>query len=138
MRREDGQATVLIVGLVGVVALLMAVVINASSVFLDRQRLGDLADGAVASAADQLDLQSLYAGGLDGFDAPLSRSTMDEAVATYVRATGDGDVRWTIEVTGTRVTVRLERTVDLPLVPPGWSGVATVGAESTAVLRLHD
>lgn len=136
--REEGQATVLIVGLTGVVALLVAVVVNASAVFIERQRLGDLADGAAVSAADEIDLDHFYAAGLDDGDAPLRRSSMDEVIADYLRATGDGDARWTVTVTEARVTVRLERAVGLPLVPPGWFDSTTVAAESTAVLRLHD
>lgn len=135
-RREEGQAAVLIVGLVGVIALLVVVVVNASAVFIERQRLGDLADAAALSAADALDTRHFYEHGFDGDDAPLLPAGMDEAVGSYLRATGDGDVTWTVQVTDTEVTVRLQRTVPLPFTPPGWSPGTTVGADSTAVLRL--
>lgn len=138
MRRvEDGQATVFIIGLTAMVALLVVVVINASAVFMERQRLGDLADAVSAAAADELDTDRYYTSGAIEGDLPLRRSTMDSAIRDYLATTGDGDVRWTVSVSETRVTVRLRRHVDLALSPPGWSRATTIGAESHAVLRVH-
>ena len=49
---EAGQVSVLIIGLMIVLAMTVAVVVDASAAYLHRQRLDTLADGAALYAAD--------------------------------------------------------------------------------------
>ncbi len=51
-RDEAGQATVLIIGFAVVLAMVVAVVTDASAAYLQRQGLDTLADGAALAGAD--------------------------------------------------------------------------------------
>jgi hypothetical protein len=127
---DDGQITLLTIGFVGIVAVLLAVVINASGAFLERQRLNGLADGAAVAAADALDLATFYADGTLVADAGAARDRAVQHVAS------SPDVRVVdVRLDGDVVTVRLERTVALPLALPGMPSVTTVVSEASGRLR---
>ncbi len=53
-RRDDGQVTILVIGFVVVVLALIAVVVSATQVHLERTRLAALADLAALDAAEQI------------------------------------------------------------------------------------
>ena len=130
MRRDDGTITVMTIGFLLFLGLLAAVVINASAAFLQRQQLDNLADGAARSAADGLSTDVFYRTGqveLDGSQAQrLVRSYVSRPGVRIVQVVTDGD----------EVRVRLERKLDLPLAPPGFSPRTTIVSEATASLRV--
>ena len=63
-RAERGQTSVLIMGFFLVAVLLTVVVVDASAAFLRRQRLDAVADGAALAAADGVQGEQVYEGGL--------------------------------------------------------------------------
>ncbi|KQX72473.1 pilus assembly protein TadG-related protein [Aeromicrobium sp. Root472D3] len=129
MDREAGTITVMTIGFLLFLGLLTVVVVNSSAAFLQRQQLDNLADGAARSAADGLSREVFYREGTIELDGSQAR----ELVAGYV---GSPDVRiaW-VRTDGDRVRVRLERSVDLALAPPGWRSRTTIVSEATAQLR---
>ncbi len=131
MRNDRGNVTVLTIGFLFVLGLVVVVVVNASAAFLERRELMNLADRVALHAADGLDRDRVYAGGiddvavLDAADADaLVRDIVPAGVAVELRASGD------------RVTVDLTRHVTLPLVPPGFPDTAVIRADATGQLRL--
>jgi len=126
---ERGQITVMTIGFFLVIALLGVVVVDASHVFLERRELDNLADGAALVAADALDEDAFYTTGAVVAD---SRSVR-RRVAQYV--TGSGSRVVAVRMTGDHITVRLERTMDLALTPPGFPAQATIASEASSQLR---
>lgn len=116
-------------GFLLLVGLLTVVVVNASSAFLHRLSLNNLADGAALAAADGLDERSFYV------DRQVVLSTAE--VASLVRDYLAGeDVRVAgVEVRDDRVAVRLEQDLELPLVPPGWTKGSVIAADASAQIR---
>lgn len=133
MRRDDGYASVMIVGFFLVVALLSVVVVNATDAYLARQDLGHLADGAALSAADGLREQAVYTHGI-GQDAPLDPVQARRLVAEHV--SGQGVTGIEVVMTEGGVRVRLTRPEPLAFTVPGMPQVATVRADAHASLRL--
>ncbi len=129
MRREDGTVTVMTIGFLVLLGLLTVVVVNASAAFLERQRLNNLADGAALAAADGLDEPGFYADRRIVLDpAEVRRLVGDYLAGQRVRA-------FRVSTAGDRVSVHLERELDLALTPPGWASSTTVVADATAELR---
>ena len=129
MTRERGQITIMTIGFLTVVLMLAVVVVDASHAFLERRELDNLADGAAIAAADGLDEARFYTAGRVEIDARSSR----ERVARYLQ---DADVRvLAVRLVDDHVVVRLERTVELVLAPPGFPVRTTIRAEATAQLR---
>lgn len=134
-RREDGQITVMVVGFFIVVAFLAVVVVNASSAFLQRQELDNVADGAVLAAADALKQDSIYRRGI-GQDAPLDVDEARRIVADYLASTGDDVAAWRVTTDGDTIRIHLERQVELALAPPGWRSSTTITADAAGALRI--
>ena len=138
-RRDDerGQVTVLVVGFFVVVATLVAVVVDASAAYLQRQRLSNLADGAALAAADAVDLAALYADGV-GASLPLSDAAARQQVADYLGVAG-ADVEglaWTVGTTADQVEVQVSGMLDLPLGVPGVATRIRVTATGAAQASL--
>jgi len=134
-RTEDGQITVMTIGFLVVVGLLVVVVVNASSAFLQRQQLNALADGAALAATDGLSRERFYTEGID--DAVvLDRAAVRGLVDGYLGASGRSMRSVQVSVDDDMVTVRLERVLDLAIRPPGWRSSTVVAAEATSQLRL--
>lgn len=128
-RSERGQITVMTIGFFLVVALLGVVVINASQAFLERRELDNLADGAALAGADGLDEDAFYRSGEVAADSRTAR----ERVVEYLAGSG---VRITaLRTTDGAITVVVRRTIELPLVPPGFPARTTITAEATSQLR---
>lgn len=127
--REDGNVSVMTIGFVIVLVMLCAVVVNASDAYLDRQELMNLADGAALAAADGLDESAFYGGRTVTLDPAEARHLVDD----YVGGRGARVVE--VDVAGDDVSVRLERRLDLVLVPSGWTSGTTVTASASAQLR---
>lgn len=126
---EDGNVSLVTIGFVIVLVMLCAVVVNASDAYLDRQELMNLADGAALTAADGLDESAFYGGRAVTLDPAEARRLVDD----YVGGRGARVVG--VDVAGDEVSVRLERRLDLVLVPSGWTSGTTVTASASAQLR---
>lgn len=131
MRHDRGNVTVLTIGFLFVLGLVVVVVVNASAAFLERRELMNLADRVALHAADGLDRDLVYAGGIDEV-AVLDAADAEALVRDLVPAGVSVELR----TSGDRVTVDLTRTVTLPLVPPGFPDAATIRADATGQLRL--
>ncbi|GAA0205886.1 hypothetical protein GCM10008944_24640 [Cytobacillus oceanisediminis] len=127
-RGERGSVTVMTIGFLVVIGLLLAVVVNASSAYLQRQELAHLTDGAALAAADGLDEGAFYADRTIELDPAASR----QLVAGYLA--GEDVAGVDVAVRGDTVSVRLERDVELPFTPPGWPDQARVSAEASSQL----
>lgn len=136
-RREDGTITVMVAGFFIVVGLLAVVVINSSAAFLQRQELNNAADGAALAAADGLRQAGIYRDGI-GDDAPLDPRRADALVGDYLRAAAATVENWSVTTSDDKVQVRVSRSMQLPLVPPGWFESTRVTAEAAALLRVAD
>jgi flagellar basal body rod protein FlgC len=132
VRREDGQITVMTIGFFVFLGLLAVVVINSSAAFLQRQQLDNVADGAALAAADGLSRADFYRRG----EVVLDDAEARRLIGAYVR--GDGIRVVAVSTDGDQVHVRLERTVDLAITPPGWTSQTTIVSEATSQLRLGD
>ena len=133
MRRGDhGTITVMTLGFFVFLGLLCVVVINASDAFLERRELDNLADGAALAAADGLDQSAFYSQGAVRVDGDRAR----QLVADYVAGNPVRIV--SVQTIGDRISVRLERDVQLALRPPGIPSSTTVVAEATGQLRLGE
>lgn len=134
-REERGTASVMIIGFFLVIALTVAVVVDASAAYLRRQGLANLADAAALAAADGVKAEQVYSGGLI---EPLAVD-VDAArrhAAAYLEQSGattkyDG-LSLDVGVSGEAVTVRLSASMGLPIAPPGWDDSSVVTAESAA------
>ncbi len=137
---ERGTVTVLVVGFAVVVALLVAVVVDASTAYLRRQAMTSLADGAVLAAADGVQGEQVYTTGL-GRQAEVDPRAAHAHVATYLRQTGaTGDypgLSWQVSTDGTVVSVRVAAPLDLPVTPSGWGGTTTVDGVASAVVQVR-
>lgn len=146
-RGEQGQTTVLIIGLAGFLMMAIVVVVDASAAFLQRQGLDTVADGAALAGADagSRDLESLYGSGvgaqprLDQAEA-LARA----AVADYLNRIGARSdypgltyaVR--LEPAHNSVVVEVRAPLDLPLTIPGSPQRPVVGTVGSAVVQVED
>jgi hypothetical protein len=144
-RDEQGQTTVLIIGLASF--LLMAiVVVDASAAFLQRQGLDTVADGAALAGADagSRNLDTIYSSGvgtrprLEQAEA-LARAAVEE----YLNRTGSRsdypglqyDVAF--DPTDNSVIVRVQAPLDLPLTIPGSPERPVVGTVGSAVVQIE-
>jgi Flp pilus assembly protein TadG len=126
--REEGSILILAIGFLVIAMLLVWAVLDASAVFLDRRDLADAADGAALDAAQEVDLDAIYAHGV-GVDLPLDPTAVDRELAAWVDA-NYGDAGWTFRgwVSGPHtVTVTATRVVKLPVY-----GSVTLTATSSA------
>jgi uncharacterized membrane protein len=117
------------IGFLVVIGLLLAVVVNASAAYLQRQELANLTDGAALAAADGLDEAAFYADRRIELDPVASR----DLVGAYLAGRDVDAVDVAVE--DDTVSVRLERVVDLPFTPPGWPDRTRVSAEASSQLR---
>ncbi len=137
-RRERGSVTPLIVGFATVILMLIAVVVDASAAYLERQSLASLAEGAALQGADLgAEGREVYTQGLGEGPLQVTPAVARAAVAAYLARVGayreHPGLDYVVTVDGARVTVRLTTRVELPLSLPGTSGRATVSASGAAV-----
>ncbi len=120
---ERGQTTVLIVGFAVVAVLMVAVVVNASAAYLRRSGLDSLADGAALAAADGIQGDQVYEGGLTR-RAEIDPEVARRHVAAYLAGTGAArrfpGLRYSVAARTDRIVVRVAAPLDLPITPPGW------------------
>lgn len=138
---EHGSITPLIIGFALVVALLVAVVVDASAAYLRRQGLDSLADAAALAATDGLQGDAVYTHGLDD-RAEIDPAAASHYVAEYLSETGATGrypgLTWVVSTTATTVVVRVAAPLDLPLRVPGVGESATVTGDAAAVVVVSD
>lgn len=138
-RDERGSVTPLVVGFAAVLAFAVALVVDASAAYLQRQGLATLADGAALAGADGgATGSSIYTEGVPEARLDVEAGVARAAVVDYLAAVG-AERRYPgltvgIEVVGDEVRVRLSAPLDLPLRIPGGPEEATVAAEGSAVV----
>jgi hypothetical protein len=142
-RSERGQATVLIVGFAVVLAMVVALVVDTSAAYLQRQGLDTLADGAALHGADLgATGQDVYQGGVPEETLALTAARAKAAVGAYLRDAGAysryPSLTYSVRVDGDRVVVSLHAPLDLPLTIPGSPERATIGAYGSAVVGVDD
>jgi Putative Flp pilus-assembly TadE/G-like len=135
--RQDGQLTVLLVGLVLLVLMVLALGWDTSNWLIGRRTLSDLADGAAAAAAGAVDVERFYGSGgrvlrLDEAAATgtvrevLAASPLDGIVARVSTGVGsDGRPRATVQLRAPASTAFLHV---LGLVAPEMSAEAVATA----------
>lgn len=142
MRRrtdERGQTAPLIIAFAAIVLVLVAVVVDASAAYLERQRLDSLADGAALYGADfGAQGSDAYDGGLASGDLEISRAEAERAVHAYLRDVGAHTAHpglgASVRIVGDRVVVELTTAIDLPLHVPGAPIRSTVRSVGSAVV----
>ncbi len=141
IRDDRGQITVLVVGFALLIGMLIAVVIDASSAYIQRQGLDTLADGAALHGADLgATGEDVYTHGVTDERLALSRIEAKEAVRRYLVDVGAYrrypglSYRVTVDPVAERITVHLDALLDLPLTFPGSPETASVGATGSAVV----
>lgn len=133
--------TVMIVGFAAILLLAVAVVVDASAAYLQRQGLANLADGAALAGADGgAQGTEVYTRGLDGIRAELVAAAARRAVSDYL-VTSQAQARfpglsYDVSVGADTVVVRVRAPLDLPLEIPGSPAVAIIGASGSAVVTL--
>ena len=145
-RRDDrGQATVLIVGLATVLAMTIALVVDATAAYLQRQGLDTLADGAALHGADLgATGKDVYEGGVPAERLELTAAQVRQAVGAYLRQTGAYarypglSYRVRVDPATQSVEVSLSAPLDLPLTVPGSPERATIGATGSAVAGVDE
>jgi Flp pilus assembly protein TadG len=140
-RDERGQAAVLIVGFAVLLAMVVALVVDTSAAYLQRQGLDSLADGAALRGADVgATGQDVYQGGVPEGTLALTPRQARAAVGAYLREAGAygryPGLTYTVRIEQDRVEVSLHAPLDLPLTIPGSPERATVGADGSAVVGV--
>ncbi|PUA81048.1 pilus assembly protein TadG-related protein [Nocardioides currus] len=141
-RDERGSTIPLLVGLAAVLLMGVALVINASAAYLQRQSLDTLADGAALRGAD-LGAAGTYEGGLDAERLLQEKGAVQKVVQAYLVSVGADRTYPGIEVDARvnavdrSVTVVLTAPLDLPMHIPGSPAQPVVGASSTAAVTIQ-
>lgn len=139
--RERGSITPLVVGFAVVVAMLVAVVVDASAAYLQRQGLDAVADAAALAATDGLEGEQVYLHGLHG------RAAIDPAAARgfvedYLRASGVRErypgLSVSVESGGRTVVVRVAAPLRLPLHVPGVGDSTVLRGTAASVVAVSD
>jgi hypothetical protein len=140
-RSERGSIIPLVVGFAFLVAVLVAVVVDASAAYLRRQGLDSVADAAALAATDGLQGDRVYTHGLDDL-AEIDAGTARRYVEEYLRASGVlaryPGLGWTVSTSATTVVVHVAAPLDLPLHVPGVGGSAVVMGSAASVVVVSD
>src|SRR5680860_724184 len=141
LRGDAGQTSLLIIGFTIVVVMMVAVVVDASAAYLRRQGLDSLADGAALAAADGVQGEQVYQGGL-GEHAQVDPVAAEAYVARYLRSLdADGTypgLSYSVSTGADSVQVRVSAPLDLPLTPPGWETRPVITGTAAAFVVVSD
>lgn len=141
-RDESGQTTLLVIGFAMVIAMAIAVVVDASAAYLQRSGLDTVADGAALYGADLgATGEDVYTGGVPEQQLALTTAAARRAVEEYLRSVGayrsyPGLAVQVAVAGGDTVEVRLSAPLDLPLTFPGSPDGSAVSATGSAVARV--
>jgi hypothetical protein len=134
---------VLIIGFATFLAMTIALVVDASAAYLQRQGLDTLADGAALRGADVgATGHDVYEGGVPDERLELTAARVRLAVGEYLRSTGAYarypglSYRVSVDPATQSVAVSLSAPLDLPLTVPGSPERARIGAEGSAVVGV--
>lgn len=147
--RDDGQLLPLVIGYAAILALLITVVVDASTVFLQRRALSAAADGAALAAANAVDPAAVAEGRIaERGGLVVTPETASGAVARYVadahlaeRFPGFAVAGVDVSDGGAVVAVTLAARVPLPfvsVVAQAWSDGVPIGAAARARAPLVD
>ncbi len=136
---ERGTATPLIIGFALLLAMTVAVVVDASTAFLHRQGLDTLADGAALFGAEAgAEGREVYDGGLDRDSLALTPAAAQVGVRAYLTSVGAyrefPGLAFDVVVRDDRVVVTVSAPVAFPLTVPGGPESARVSATGAAVV----
>lgn len=138
---QAGQATLMIVGFAFVLAMAVALVVDASAAYLQRQGLDTVADGAALRGADLgATGREVYTGGVPAGRLDITADAVRASVQAYLASAGAyrrfPGLSFSVDVdrAASSVTVHVRAPLDLPLTVPGAPHVATVGATGSAVV----
>jgi hypothetical protein len=144
-RTESGQATLMIIGFCGVLAMGVAVVTDASAAYLQRQGLDSLADGAALAGADLgASGEDVYTAGIAGGRLAVTEAHAREAVEDYLRRAGAAakypGLRAVVSAEPATQTIRVSLTAPhhLPHVVPGGPEKAQIGATGSAIVSVDN
>lgn len=139
-RDERGATTVAIIGFFAMLLLVVAVAVDSTAAYVQRQGLDTLADGAALTGADlAAEGEEVYTDGVPTEGRlQLTASRAREAVAGYLASTGAHrrypGLTWEVAVDATEVTVRVSAPLELPLDFPGAPAAPRVGSTGSAAV----
>ncbi len=138
---EAGQASVMIIGFAVVLAMAVALVVDASAAYLQRQGLDTIADGAALRGADLgATGEDTYVHGVPEDRLELTAAAARASVHAYLIDIGAHQrypgLTFTVivDATASSVTVRVRAPIDLPLTVPGSPQRPSIGATGSAVV----
>lgn len=143
-RTERGATTVMLIGFATVLLLVVAVAVDSTAAYVQRQGLDTLADGAALQGADlAAEGQEVYTQGVpvEG-SLEVTADRARQAVGAYLDEVGARGrypgLAYDVAVDATTVTVRLSAPLDLPLDFPGAPAAPSVGSTGSAVVDPED
>lgn len=133
--------TLMIVGFAVVLLLAVALVVDASAAYLQRQGLATLADGAALAGADGgAKGAEVYGGGLQGDNAQLvakaARTAIQEYFTRHDAAERYPGLVYDVSVTVDTIQVQVKAPIELPLSIPGSPQNPSIGVTGSAVVTL--
>jgi hypothetical protein len=138
---EEGSVAPLIIGFAVVVAMLVAVVVDASAAYLRRQGLNSAADAAALAATDGIQGEEVYTHGL-GKRADIDPAAARRYVEDYVASSGVRrrfpGLDYSVQTTVNTVVVRIVAPMDLPLHVPGVGTDVDVSGTAASVVVVSD
>jgi len=135
---ERGSVLVLVAGLVAVAMLLVAVVTDVSTLFLDQRSLAATADGAASRAAQAVLAADVYREEPGAPALPVSTAAAVRAVQDYLAARGaDAAPVRIVEVSSDGVTVTVVLTAEAKLPFSRWISAEPAGVDITAQARAQ-
>ncbi len=139
-RDERGATTVMVIGFAAILLMVIAVAVDSTAAYVQRQGLDTLADGAALQGADlAAEGEEVYTEGVpvEG-SLEVTPEKARQAVGAYLDQVGARGrypgLVYDVSVDATTVTVRLSAPLELPLDFPGAPAGATVGSTGSAVV----
>jgi hypothetical protein len=133
--------TPLIIGFTVVVALLVAVVVDASAAYLRRQGLNSAADAAALAATDGIQGEQVYTQGL-GKRADIDPQAARRYVDAYFASSGIRQrfpgLDYAVETRANTVIVRVRTPLDLPFRVPGVGTDVPITGSAASVVVVSD
>lgn len=135
MKDDEGSILVLGVGLAVIAIALITTLVNVSTVWIARNSLDSVADGAALAAVQAVDTRAIYTNGLGSTLRLNATQARARAVAYVNKAARQGDVHrprvTAISVGAQSVSVTLTSDVEVPF------GYLAVTRTVTATSRAH-
>lgn len=137
LREDRGSVLILSLGFIVVSIIAVAVVVDASTVFLARRALQSQADSAALAGAQAIDIEEYYANGASP-RIRLDPAAVGGAVRGHVQRSGGGVRLDAVSLRDQEVVVRMSDSVRPPF--SGWltpSGRHTLTVEAAATLTYR-